>query len=151
MSSLSFSSPSPIDFLLVAQRVRGGHDAGLLGERRLGEILALLVERELGLGLPIARLLLERGQRARDLLAVGDRARGRRANLDERVLHLLDHEAHELFGILGLVEDRVDVRVHDVGEAREDTHGRCPLFGDGTLFSSFRARPAGAAQVPEFD
>src|SRR5688572_16332652 len=81
--------------MLSAQRVGRRRRARLLGERRLREILAILVERELGLRLPIARLGFEIRQRARDLLAIRDGAGRRRANLDERVLHLLDHEAHE--------------------------------------------------------
>src|SRR5690606_36067100 len=91
-------------------------------ERRLREILAVLVERELGLRLPVARFALEALELAADLLLVGDRARGGGADLDQRVLHLLDHQPHELLRILGLVEDRVDVRTHDVAEARKDTH-----------------------------
>jgi hypothetical protein len=110
--------------VLAAQSIARIDDPGLLGQRRLGKILAFLIERELRFGLPITGLGLEPRQRTCDLFAVGNGAGRRRAHLDQGVFHLLDHEAYELLGVLGLVEDGVDVRIHDIGKAGEDAHGR---------------------------
>src|SRR5690606_31850524 len=71
-------------------------DARLGEERRLGEILALLEERELGLPLPLALLAPQRLDAPLELLLLGDGAHGGRAHLDERILHLLDDEAADL-------------------------------------------------------
>src|ERR671919_646267 len=45
-----------------------------------------------------------------------------RAHLHQRVLHLVDHLADHLLGILGAVEHRVEVGIDDVGKAGKDPH-----------------------------
>src|SRR5690606_33749835 len=95
----------------------------LLDQRRLREIVPALADRELGLRLPVPLLALQRLELAVQVLLVGNRPRRGRPHLDQRVLHLLDHEADDLLRVLGLVQDRVDVGVHDVAESREYAHG----------------------------
>lgn len=83
-------------------------------ERPLGEVVAALRDGKLGAALPFLFVALERGDTALDLLLLSDSAYRRGAHLDKRVLHFLDDEPDDLLGILGAVEDRVDVGVHDV-------------------------------------
>src|SRR5690606_35635893 len=59
---------------LLLERLRGLLDPRPLGERRLREVLAVLVERELGLRLPVLGLALQALELPRDLLLVGDRS-----------------------------------------------------------------------------
>ena len=59
---------------------------------------------------------------AADLLAGGDGPGAGSLEVDEGVLHLLDHQADEFFGVLGLIEHGVDVGVYDVAETAEDAH-----------------------------
>jgi hypothetical protein len=132
----------------MLQRHERHGDARLGEQRPLGEVFAPFGERELGTALPFLLLALERGDTALDLLLLGDGAHGRGAHLDQRILHLLDNEPDDLLRILGAVEDGIDVRVHDVGEAGKDPHAGHPVCGgDGrpipTLLGKLRASPIG--------
>ena len=76
-----------------------------------------------GAALPFLVLALQGLDPALDVLALGDGAHRRGADLDQRVLHLLDDQADDLLRVLGAVEDGVDVGIHDVGKAGENAHG----------------------------
>jgi len=85
--------------------------------------------------LPFLVLALECGEAALDLLLLGDGPHRRRAHLDQRVLHLLDDQPDQLLGILGAVEDGVDVGVNYVGEAGKDPHCHRPLLLEASVAS----------------
>src|SRR6185437_12900327 len=124
--------------LLLERFLRRGNTR-LGHERALGEVLAALGDGELGAALPFLVLGLERIDAARELALFRDRAHGRRAHLDQRVLHLLDDHPDDLLRILGAVEDGVDVGIHDVGETRKDAHDN-PLCGGRTMPRAALAR-----------
>ncbi len=72
-----------------------------------------------------------RGQRAAHFLAVGDRARGRGAHLDQRLLHLEDDHPDHLRRILRPVEQLGDVGGEDIPRPGEDTHSSTPHSKSG--------------------
>ena len=96
----------------------------LLEERRLGEILAVLAQRELGLLDPIVLKPVELADLPAHLLLVGDGARRRGADLDQGLLHLHDDHADHLGGVFGLVEQVGDVGGDDVARPRKNSHGK---------------------------
>jgi len=106
----------------------------LLHQGALGEILASLGERQFRLLLPAPLRLGEAGETPVRLLLLGDGLGRGRAHLDQGVLHLLDHQADDLLGLLGPVEDGVEVGIDDVGEAGEDTH-RCRSLSSVSVIS----------------
>jgi len=112
---------------LLGQRVGLLGRPGLGHQRRLGEVLAVAGERDLGLAVPFVALARQVGDAALDLLLLGDDLDGRGAHLDQGVLHLLDDQADQLLRLLGAVEQRVEVGLDDVRQARKDAHdGRVP-------------------------
>ena len=98
----------------------------LLDEGRLGEILAVLAERQLRFLGPALLELVEAGDLAAHLLLVGDRARGARADLDQGLLHLEDDHPDHLRRIFRLIEKIREVRRDDVARAGENTHSITP-------------------------
>ena len=108
-----------------------GHFGGLLAldQRGLGKVLAVLFQRQLGLGRPIGPHLVEPAQRSPHLLDVGDRAGGRGANLDQRLFHLEDDHADHPRRVFGPVEKLGHVRRENVASTAE--HGAIEPRGDG--------------------
>ena len=100
----------------------------LFDQRGLGEILAALGQRQLGLLGPALLELVELGDVAAHFLLVGDGAGGRGANLDQRLLHLHDDHADHLRRILRPIEQIGDVGGDDVTGAGENSHGRSSWF-----------------------
>ena len=103
-----------------------GHVGGLLllEQRRLGEVLAVLGQGELGLLDPAFLEPVELADLAAHLLLVGDGARGRGADLDQSLLHLHDDHPDHLGGVFGLVEKVGDVGGNDIARPRKDAHGK---------------------------
>ena len=83
-------------------------------QRTPREIVATLADGDLGLALPFTRLVRQPALPPDDLLAVRDGPGRRAAHLDQRLLHFLDDQADHLLRVLGLVEDGVEVGIHDV-------------------------------------
>ncbi len=88
-----------------------------------GQFLAAFFDGQLGLGFPTGRAGGQFVEGAADLFAGGDGTGAGGLEVDEGILHFLDHQADELLGVLGLIEHGVDVGVNDVAEAAEDAHG----------------------------
>ncbi len=99
------------------QRIDSLTGARFLGKCRLGQIVTTFVDGEFGLRLPVIGFFVESFQRPRGLFPVGDRPCRRGANLDERILHLLDHKPHDLFWIFGLIQNGIDIGIYDISEA----------------------------------
>ena len=68
-----------------------------------------LRQRQLGLFGPVRLKFVEPAHRPAHFLAVGDAARGRGADLDQRLLHFQDDHADHLRGIFRAVENLGDV------------------------------------------
>ncbi|OPZ09092.1 MAG: hypothetical protein BWZ10_02586 [candidate division BRC1 bacterium ADurb.BinA364] len=72
-------------------------------------------------------MLQRLGQLALDFFLVGDDAGAVRFDLDQRVFHFLNHQPDHLFGVLGLVQDGVDIGSDNVAKASEDAHCERPF------------------------
>ena len=93
-------------------------------KRRLGEVVAVLGKRELGLLDPAVLEPVELADLAPHLLLVGDGARRRGADLDQGLLHLHDDHPDHLGGVFGLVEQVGDVGGNDIARPRKNAHGK---------------------------
>ncbi len=102
---------------LLFERLHPIRKPALFQQRVPGEIVAALVDGQLGPLRPPRFARMHVLDLAADLLPLGHRARARGLDLDERVLHLPDHQPHQLLRVLGFVEHRIDVRTDDVGNA----------------------------------
>ena len=107
-----------------------GHVGGLLtlDQRRLGEVLAVLRQRQLGLLGPALLKLVEATERPAHFLAVGDAARRRGADFDQGLLHLEDDHPDHLRRILRTVEQLGDVGGENVPCSGKDTHSSTPAI-----------------------
>ena len=115
------------------------HVGGLLAldQRRLGEVLAILRKRQLGLFGPVSLKLVEAGERAPHFLSVGDAARGRGANLDQRLFHLEDHHSDHFRRVFRPVEHLGDVRRENVPCPGKNTHSITPVCTIRALYLHF--------------
>jgi hypothetical protein len=86
----------------------------LLDQRAAGEILAALFERQLGALGPARLEMLDDRDLPALLLLLGDRAGGRRAHLDERLLHLHDDHPDRLGRIVCPIDQIGDIGGDDV-------------------------------------
>jgi hypothetical protein len=94
----------------------------LLDQRRAGEVLAVLAQRQRRLLAPVGLQPLELDRVAVHLLLVRDRSRRAGPDLDQRLLHLEDDHADHLGRVVGLVEEVVEVGGNDVAGTGKDAH-----------------------------
>ena len=99
---------------LVGHLVREVLGQGLIAERSLNgrsrQIVLLLIHRQFGLANPLGRFLLVLLLLLFEQVLVGDRDRHLRLHLQQLILHVENHLLDHLFGLLGLVDDIVEIR-----------------------------------------
>jgi hypothetical protein len=98
--------------------------ASAFDQRTAGKILAALFERQFGTIGPARLEMLDDRDLPALLLLLGDRAGGRSAHLDERLLHFHDDHPDRPRRIVGAIDEIGHVGGDDVAGAGEDAHGR---------------------------
>ena len=121
LGDIGFIAAEHVSIWPISARQALGHVGRLLpfDQRGLGEVLAVLRQRQLGLFGPIVLELVEPVDRAAHLLDVGDRAGGHGADFDQRFFHLQDDHPDHPRRVLGPVEKLGHVRGENVAGTAE--------------------------------
>src|SRR6185503_13828515 len=152
-------APQRVDLLLLVVDLRGialGQSGEALDalERGAGQVVLLLVDRQLGLFHPFGGLVRLLRLLLLEQVVIGHRDRHLRFHLQQLVLHVEDHLLDHLLRVLRAVDQVVEVRADERCDAVKYCHWLAPLqtpaggrFVLSPIFRTFDSRSA--IGVPE--